>query len=109
MNNDKNYEFSPSARSDFDSLDGSIKTQVLKVVRRVATKPFSQSEGGYGKPLGNIGGNDLTGLLKIKLKKSGIRIVYRIVQENDKMRIIVIAARVDDEVYTLAAKRMQSE
>ena len=46
------------------------------------------------------------GLLKIKLKRAGIRIVYKLVQDRDHMLIIVIGLRSDSAVYKTAARRM---
>ncbi len=66
-------------------------------------------EGGYGKPLGNKNGNDLSGFMKIKLRNSGLRIVYRLEYDTNKiMRIVVISVRADNEVYDVAAKRKDS-
>jgi mRNA interferase RelE/StbE len=46
-------------------------------------------------------------LCKIKLLKSGIRVVYRLIRTGEIMKIIVIAARADDEVYKIAADRIE--
>ncbi|MDN5302943.1 MAG: mRNA interferase RelE/StbE [Thermoanaerobacteraceae bacterium] len=64
-----------------------------------------QNEGGYGKPLGNRNSLKLSGYLKIKLKRLGLRVVYKVVREKDVMKIIVVSARADDEVYLMAQKR----
>ena len=48
---------------------------------------------GYGKPLGNQNRSSFSGLLKIKLKKDGLRIVYKLVKENEQMLIVVIGVR----------------
>jgi mRNA interferase RelE/StbE len=40
------------------------------------------------------------------LKKLGLRIVYRLVMEDGVMKIIVISARAEDEVYITAQKRI---
>ena len=103
-----NIEFDSDALKEFYALDGSQKPVVAKAIKKVQQNPLPNYEGGYGKPLGNKGGNDLTGLLKIKLKKLGIRIVYRLVREVDTMKIIVISLRSDNEVYETASKRMNS-
>ncbi|EEX76227.1 hypothetical protein SELSPUOL_02392 [Selenomonas sputigena ATCC 35185] len=47
-----------------------------------------------------------TRILKIKLKRSGIRIVYKLVQDRDHMLIIVIGLRSDSAVYKTAARRI---
>ena len=67
--------------------------------------PLPVSEGGYGKPLGNKRGNNLSGFLKIKLKSLGIRVVYKLIKINGQMLVVVIGARTDDEVYDTAKKR----
>ena len=102
-------EFTEDAQKDLDKLDGSSKVQVLKAINKVSQNPLPQNEGGYGKPLGNKAGKNLTGLMKIKLKKLGIRIVYQLVQIGNVMKIIVIEARADEEVYGTAAKRIKDE
>ena len=61
--------------------------------------PLPVEEGGYGKPLGNKDGADLTGLMKVKLKASGHRIVYQVVREKSVMKIIIIGVREDSKVY----------
>ncbi len=93
------------AWEDLDNLDGSPKRLVLKAIEKVKANPLPTTEGGLGKPLGNKGGNDLTGLLKIKLRSAGIRVVYKVVKQEDEMIVIVIGARADDEVYDIARQR----
>lgn len=73
-----NVKALPEAEKDILALDGSLRRQVLKAIDKVRQNPLPMTEGGYGKPLGNKGGTDLSGLLKIKLKASGICIVYQI-------------------------------
>ena len=98
-------EYTDAAVSDLMALDNSRRLSVRKAIDKVSRNPLPVSEGGYGKPLGNRHGKDLTGLCKIKLLREGIRIVYRVVRENNVMKIVVIAARADDEVYALADQR----
>jgi len=101
--------FTDEAEKDKDSLDASARTQVLKAIRKVSQNPLPKNEGGYGEPLGNKKGLNLTGHCKVKLKKLGIRVVYRVVHDGEIMRIIVIAARADKEVYEIASKRIGKE
>ena len=68
----------PEARDDMKKLGEPRKSHVYKAIKKVRANPLPQSEGGYGKPLGNRSGNNLTGLLKVKLRKDGIRIAYRL-------------------------------
>lgn len=100
-------KYHPLAKEELAKLDGSVRKIVLKGIIKVASNPKSQDEGGYGKPLGNKGGNNLTGLFKIKYRDIGIRVVYKLVEDTKthEMFILVISARADNEVYDLAGKR----
>ena len=97
-----NIEFLPEAQDDLKKLDGSVRPQILKGIQKVSQNPLS---GGYGKPLGNQLGTDLSGLMKIKFKKVGIRVVYKIENIENVMKIVIISARADNQVYEEAEKR----
>ena len=99
-------EYLPEANQDLKNLDGSQRLLVLKAIKKVQQNPISIYGGGYGKPLGNKNGSDLSGFLKVKLKSAGLRVVYKVVRQDDKMLIIVIGARADEEVYGIAQKRI---
>lgn len=98
-------QYTDDAYGDLFDLYGSQRKAVIKVIEKVSQNPLPVSEGGYGKPLGNKQGNNLTGLCKIKLLREGIRVIYALIRTETSMKIIVIAARADDEVYEIAAKR----
>lgn len=98
-------EFLPEAQDDLNRLDGSVRPQILKGIRKVSQNPLSDSSGGYGKPLGNQSGTDLSGLMKIKFKKVGIRVVYKVENDINVMKIVIISARADNQVYEEAEKR----
>lgn len=95
----------PEAEKDLQNLDGSSRLLAIKAINKVQENPLPQNEGERGKPLGHKSGSNLTGFLKIKLKKIGIRVVYRLVRADNIMLIVVIGIRSDDEVYELAAQR----
>jgi mRNA interferase RelE/StbE len=97
------------ALEDLKKLDNSQRKQVLKAIDKVKTNPLPQNEGGYGKPLGNKRGINLTNLYKIKLKKSGIRVVYQIIRVEDAMEIIIVSMREDEKVYEDAQKRINNK
>ncbi|MDR1704207.1 MAG: type II toxin-antitoxin system RelE/ParE family toxin [Clostridiales bacterium] len=99
-------DYSDEAKKDMKRLDGSQSEQVAKIIRRVARNPLPKNEGGYGEPLGHVGNRNLTGYNKIKLLKLGIRVVYKVVKVGNIMRIIVVAARSDAEVYDMAERRI---
>lgn len=103
-----NVEFLAEAEKDMKRLDHTAQLQVLKGIRKVSQNPLSTEEGGYGKPLGNKSGTNLTNLMKIKLRDLGIRVVYKVELSAEVMRIIVVSARTDEQVYKEAAKRRES-
>ena len=97
----------PEADTDLEKLDNSQRIMVLKAIAKVSSNPQAKQEGGYGTPLGNRKIARLSGLYKIKLKKSGLRIVYKLICINRQMIIIIIGARADNEVYIDAEDRMK--
>ncbi len=98
-------EFLEEAEKDMKKLDHSVQVKVLKGITKVSQNPLPVDKGGYGKPLGNKLGLNLTNLMKIKFKDLGIRVVYKTEVVDEAMRIIVVSARADEEVYREAAKR----
>lgn len=90
------------AKKDYYKLDGAIRKQVLAGIYKVSEAPLP-SPNGYGKPLGNKNGNNLTGFFKIKYRGIGIRIVYTLDIVQTVMNIIVISERDDNYCYELAA------
>ena len=102
-------EYLKDAVEDLRRLDHSQRLQVLKAIEKVSCNPLPQNEGGYGKPLGNRSRTKLSGYLKIKLKRLGLRAVYKLIRENDIMKIVVISARADDDVYFTAYQRTFEE
>lgn len=100
-----NVEFLEEAKKDLKHLDHGAQIQVLKGIQKVAQNPVSVNEGGYGKPLGHHRGTDLTGLFKIKYRDLGLRVVYKTEIVENCMKIIVVSARSDEQVYREAARR----
>ena len=97
--------FLSEALNDMKRLDNSIRPKVAKGIQKVSQNPISIYQGGYGKPLGNKDGTDLTGLFKIKFRGIGIRVVYSIEKRNNVMTIIVVSVRTDNQVYQVASQR----
>ena len=100
-------KYLPEVEKDLKPLGGNQRILVQKAIRKVQTNPLPANEGGYGKPLGNKGGSDLTGLLKVKLKSAGICVVYKLIRTETEMLVVVVGARADDEVYETAQHRTE--
>ena len=98
---------SDDAKADMRSLDGSQREEVFRSIKKVSQNPLPYTEGGYGKPLGNKSGENLTGCFKIKLRRLGIRVVYLLERTERGMEIIVVGVRSDSEVYDTAFERMK--
>ena len=89
---------------DMRKLDGSQRALVFKAIEKVREDPTAE---GYGKPLGNKSEANLVGLFKIKLRESGIRVVYQLVEVDGVMRIVIVGMRTEDEIYREAARRLE--
>ncbi len=100
-------DYLPEARDDLRNLDGTQRLQVRKAIAKVSQNPLPVNEGGYGKPLGSAATTNLTGFLKVKLRASGLRIVYKVARNDSEMLVIIIGARADDAVYEEANKRIE--
>lgn len=98
-------EYLPEALDDLEALDNSVRQPVIKGIKKVQKNPVSKEEGGYGTPLGNKENNNLTGLFKIKFLKYGIRVVYKLEQQDRVMKIVVISARAENKVYEEVGSR----
>ncbi|NSW90946.1 MAG: type II toxin-antitoxin system RelE/ParE family toxin [Firmicutes bacterium] len=98
-------EFLPEAVSDLSRIDKAVRAQVIKGINKVAKNPVAKFKGGYGEPLRNQKGRNLSGLYKIKYRGIGIRVVYALEEKNGIMTIVIVGARADDEVYDEAYRR----
>lgn len=88
------------AAEDFRRLDGSVKKQVAKQLKKLEETPH------LGVPLGNMRGFDLTGYYKLYAAKKSIRIVYRIIEDEILVEVVGIGKRADFEVYAEVARRL---
>ena len=100
-------DYIPEVQEDIRNLDNSQWLVMRCAIEKVRQNPLPDYEGGYGKPLGNKRNINLSGCLKIKLKSSGLRAVYRLIRTESTMQMIVIGLRHDEEVYQVAEKRLQ--
>ena len=93
------------ALKDMMKLDNSQRKLVLKAIKKVSTNSLPGYRGGYGKPLKNHKESKLAGYLKITVKNEGLRVIYKLVQKDQNMCILVIGCRSNSEVYKIAQKR----
>ena len=69
-------DFLPEAVKDLKSLAGYQQILVLKAIKKVQSNPLPTYEGGFGKPLGNKGSNDLTGSVVFDRIRMAKRVRY---------------------------------
>lgn len=95
--------FIEEAQKDYKKLDGSIKKLV-----NVALAKMEERADELGEDLTSKNGVNLIGCRKIKFRKAGIRIVYRIVGDKAEIaEIIIVGKRENNEVYQETFKRLQ--
>lgn len=99
-------EYIKEAQKDLRKLDPSVRKLILKAIDKTAERPLPPPDG-IGKPLGNHTSSKLNGYYKIKLRKLGYRVVYDLVREGNRMKIIIISVRDDEAVYKEAERRIQ--
>ena len=85
--------FLPEVKKDFRKLDGSQKQRVSKAIDRTLQNPLPRSEGGYGIELGHKGGINLANCLEIKLRGEGLRVIYKLIQTDTEMLVIIVGLR----------------
>ena len=90
----------PSVYKDLDALSKAQETLVFKQFQKLKTSPE------LGKPLGNKAGYNLSGCKKIYVDKKKIRIVYRIIDDEIIVEVIVVGKREDMKVYAEASERL---
>lgn len=97
-------KFTQKAFDDLVSFDkGRQKVIIASIIKRGKKGPLIKPDG-LGDPLRG----ELAGFTKIKLKKEGIRTVYKPNKSNYvEMGIIVVGPRKDNKVYSMAIKRLQ--
>lgn len=100
-------DFTPDSYEDYIKLDGSQRSLVRKAIRKLENNPLPNARGGYGQELGNKFGINLSGYLKVKLRGSGLRIIYDLKEEYGRAFVIIIGVRADEKVYKLAARRIE--
>ena len=94
--------FVEEAKGDYEKLDGSVKKFVDIAIAKMQLRADE-----LGEELTKKQQSNLIGCRKIKFKKIGIRIVYRIVGDTAEIaEIIAIGKREENEVYKNATKRL---
>lgn len=89
-------QFIPSADKEWRKLDSTIRRQFAKKLQERLLRPHV--------PAARL--RDLAGCYKIKLRQSGYRLVYQVIDQLVVVKVIAVGKRDRNEVYKLAANRL---
>lgn len=90
-------KFLPSAKTEWDSLDNSIKTQFKNKLKKCLENPHI--------PANRLRGFDCT--YKIKLRSAGFRLVYEVDDREIVVIVIAVGKRENNAVYHKARNRKE--
>jgi mRNA interferase RelE/StbE len=82
--------------NEWNSLDGSVKSQFKKILQKRLLSP---------RLPGSELHRDLNNCYKIKLRQSGYRLIYEVSDSNQALLVLAVHKRDDFLAYKLAAKR----
>ncbi len=78
----------PKALKEFQKLDGSIKSEFKKILKKRLQNPVVEKHRLHG---------DYKGHFKIKLKSSAFRLIYRVLEK--ELVVIVVEVGRRDKIY----------
>jgi mRNA interferase RelE/StbE len=88
-------EFLPSAQKEWEKLGATIKAQFNRKLRERLDTPRVASAALHGMP----------DCYKIKLRQSGYRLVYRVVDSKVTVLVVAVGKRERGEIYDAAQRR----
>ena len=90
--------FVNDALKEWSALDGAVKEALRKLLRKRLDQPHT--------PGAELGG-ELRGCYKIKLRRQGYRLVYRVVDDVLLVLVLAVDKREGSVVYASAEKRVR--
>ncbi|HDL8511080.1 TPA: type II toxin-antitoxin system RelE/ParE family toxin [Yersinia enterocolitica] len=93
-----NIDFDERALKEWHKLDKALREQFKKKLRKLQENPYIESARLHG---------DLAGCFKIKLRASGFRLIYQVIDEEIVIWIVAVGKREDEKAYDIAKKRIQ--
>ncbi|MCC8458402.1 type II toxin-antitoxin system RelE/ParE family toxin [Photorhabdus aegyptia] len=92
-----NIDFDERALKEWHKLDKSIREQFKNKLKKLQENPYIESARLHG---------DLNTCFKIKLRSSGYRLVYQVIDEEIVIWIIAVGKRENSKIYEIAKKRI---
>ncbi|EGE2290357.1 type II toxin-antitoxin system RelE/ParE family toxin [Escherichia coli] len=93
-----NIDFDERAFKEWKKLDKTIRDQFKKKLRKLQHNPYTSATRLHG---------DLAGCFKIKLRASGFRLIYKVIDEEIVIWVIAVGKRERSNVYNIASERMR--
>ncbi|EKS7814712.1 MULTISPECIES: type II toxin-antitoxin system RelE family toxin [Edwardsiella] len=90
-------KFRSDALKEWNNLDKAIQQQFARKLKKCAENPHNPSARLRGMP----------NCYKIKLRASGFRLVYQVINDELIIAVVAVGKRERSEVYTLASKRLR--
>ncbi|MDX6041246.1 type II toxin-antitoxin system RelE family toxin [Scandinavium lactucae] len=90
-------KFRTDALKEWNGLDKAIQQQFAKKLKKCAENPHIPSAQLRGMP----------DCYKIKLRASGFRLVYQVINDELIIAVVAVGKREHSEVYNLASKRLR--
>ncbi|WP_340617607.1 type II toxin-antitoxin system RelE family toxin [Xenorhabdus entomophaga] len=90
-------KFREDAQKEWNRLDNTIQRQFAKKLKKCCEKPHIPSE--------KL--NDMPDCYKIKLRASGFRLVYQVIEKKLIIAVVAVGKREQNEVYKLASNHIR--
>ncbi|PHM47844.1 type II toxin-antitoxin system RelE family toxin [Xenorhabdus miraniensis] len=91
-------DFDERALKEWQKLDKSIREQFKKKLKKLQDNPYIESARLHG---------ELAGCFKIKLRSSGYRLVYQVIDEEIVIWVIAVGKREKSKSYKSAVERIE--
>jgi len=100
-------KFAPAAAKEYEKMDNSIVGIIDNAIDKLEERADE-----IGKTLSNYKNTKLAGCKELKLRDIGIRIIFKIIDQNvnilQVVYILAIDSRSKDQVFKIAHERYQS-
>jgi mRNA interferase RelE/StbE len=85
-----NVEFDERAFKEWNKLEKTIREQFKKKLKKLQQNPYVESARLHG---------DLAGCFKIKLRASGFRLIYKVIDDEIVIWVVAVGKREDEKAY----------
>ncbi|MEG2265280.1 MAG: type II toxin-antitoxin system RelE/ParE family toxin [Acinetobacter sp.] len=90
-------EFDERAFKEWNKLEKTVSEQFKKKLKKMQQNTYVESARLHG---------DLAGCFKIKLRASGFRLIYKVIDDEIVIWVIAVGKREGEKAYEMAQKRL---